>query len=110
MLLVFNKNNKDIFDMLRDGKKSVETRAATSKYTKIKEGDSITFSCDGERFEKVIAKVYRFDSIDSLFAVYKPTDINPKLHTREDIQEMYHSFPGYREKIEKEGIIAIEFR
>lgn len=109
MLLVFNKINKDIFEMLKSGKKPVETRAATAKYKKIKAGDEMEFSCDGERFEKTVAKVTHFDSIETLLKNYKPETINPKLKTKEEIMEMYHSFPGYKEKIEKEGIVAIEF-
>lgn len=109
MLLVFNKINKEIFEMLRDGRKRIETRAATSKYQGIEKGEIITFSCSGERFEKEVKKVTHFTSIDELLKKYKPTDINPTRKTKEEIIEMYHSFPGYKEKIEKEGIIAVEF-
>jgi ASC-1-like (ASCH) protein len=110
MRFVFNKINKDIFTAVRDGSKKVETRAATVKYKGMKAGESVTFSCDGETFEKIISKVTHFNSIDSLIKKYKPQDINPKLTTKEELEEMYHSFPGYKEKIEKEGIVAIEFK
>ena len=109
MQFVFNKNNKDIFEMLRDGNKTIETRAATVKYRKLQAGEIISFSCDGSIFEKTIAKVTHFDSIGSLLKKYKPEDINPKLHTTEEIVTMYHSFPGYEEKIKQSGIVAIEF-
>ncbi len=109
MLLVFNKINKDIFEMLRDGRKRIETRAATSKYKKIQAGDIMEFSCGHERFSRTVAKAMHFDSIESLLKKYKPEDINPILRTKEQITEMYYSFPGYKDKIEKEGIIAIEF-
>lgn len=95
--------------MLRDGRKRVETRAATSKYQKLKAGETIEFSCDGERFEKTILKISHFASIDKLLIKFKPTDINPTRKTKEDIVRMYRSFPGYEEKIEEFGIVAIEF-
>jgi ASC-1-like (ASCH) protein len=109
MRLVFNKINKEIFDALRDGRKKVETRAATAKYKNLKAGEVISFSCDGEGFEKKISKVTHLDSIEALLKKYKPQDINPNLKTKEEIVAMYHSFPGYEEKIKKEGIVAIEF-
>jgi ASC-1-like (ASCH) protein len=109
MRFVINKLNKDIFDAIRDGSKKVETRAATVKYKKLQAGDKVSFSCAGDSIEKQIRKINHFDSIDMLLKKYKPQDINPKLKTKEEIINMYHSFPGYKEKIEKEGIIAIEF-
>lgn len=109
MRLVFNAVNKDIFEMLRDGSKRVETRAATIKYKKLCTGESITFVCQGETFEKTVLRVNYFPSIGSLLEQYKPEDINPKLYTKEEIIKMYHSFPGYKEKIEQFGIVAIEF-
>lgn len=109
MRLVFNKNNKDIFDAVRDGRKKVETRAATVKYKNLQEGEPVSFSCGGESFEKKIAKVTHFGSFDALFKKYKPSDINPKMKTKEEIMNMCYSFPGYEEKIKEFGIVAIEF-
>jgi ASC-1-like (ASCH) protein len=110
MRFVINKLNKDIFDAICDGSKKVETRAATVKYKKLEEGTKVSFSCAGEVVEKEIKRITHFDSIDALLKKYKPEDINPKLKTKEEIIDMYHSFPGYKEKIEKEGIVAIEFK
>lgn len=96
--------------MLRDGRKRVETRAATSKYQNIKVGEVISFFCDGKIFEKEASKVTHFSSIDALLKKYKPVDINPTRKTKEDIVKMYHSFPRYEEKIKEFGIVAIEFK
>ena len=108
MVLTFNKNNKNIFDAIKHGKKKVETRAATEKYQKIKEGDIVTFSCEGDTFDKKVSQVYHVTSIDLLLVMYKPEDINPGLTTKEETIEMYHSFPDYKEKIEAFGLIVIE--
>lgn len=109
MQLVFSAPNKDIYDMLRDGSKRVETRAATVKYQKLHAGDTIIFSCQGEIFSKAISRVRFFPSVGELLKEYKPEDINPMLHSEQEIVKMYYSFPGYREKIEQFGLIAIEF-
>lgn len=110
MRFVFNKINKEIFKAIQNGTKKVETRAATIKYHTMKPGEKVSFSCDGEVFEKEISKVTHFDSIESLLKKYKPQDINPHIRTKEELEKMYHSFPGYKEKIEKEGIVAMEFQ
>lgn len=109
MRIVFNKINKEIFEALRDGTKKVETRAGTPKYRKIKEGQTVSFSCDGEIFEKIVRKVSFVDSIKELLTLYVPQDIHPNLTTEEEIVSMYHSFPGYEEKIKKSGLVAMEF-
>ena len=106
--LVFAQINKDIFEAIRDGKKKVETRAGTVKYQKIKVGDVIVLSCAGEKFEKKIKKIRHFSGIEEILKVYKPEEINPKTHSEEEAAQMYHSFPGYKEKIELFGLFAFE--
>jgi ASC-1-like (ASCH) protein len=109
MRFIFNKKNKDIFDMLRSGEKKIETRAATSKYKHMQAGETVMFVCDGETFERAVSKISHFDSISSLLKAYPPGSINPKARTEEEITAMYHSFPGYEEKIRSCGIVALEF-
>ena len=50
--LKFRAANRDIFDAIKDGSKSVETRAATQRYRDIKTGDIVKLSCGGESFQK----------------------------------------------------------
>lgn len=108
MRLVFSKENIDIFEMVESGKKRVETRAATKKYQSIQKGDTLEFVCDTSSFSREVKVVYIYPSIDLLLEKYTPEEINPKLSTKEEIVAMYHSFPGYEEKIKEHGIIAIE--
>lgn len=109
ILFRIGQKNRNIFEALRAGTKKVETRAATSRYKNLQKGDSVSFLCEGERLEKEIASVMYFAFIDSLLKKYKPMGINPAIETKEDIVKMYHSFPGYEEKIKEFGIVALEF-
>lgn len=109
MKLIFDTVNKDTFEMLRDGRKSIETRAGGKGYEKIQPGELVTFSCDGEIFEKTVSKVVHFASLDALLEEYKPTDINPITKSKKEVIGMYYGFPGYVERIEKFGIIVLEF-
>lgn len=107
-ILKFAQINKDTFEAIRDGRKRVETRAATIKYKDIVAGDVLEMSCDGDKFEKKIKKVRHFPSISELLKVYKPEDINPTLHSEEALTKKYHSFPNYEEKIKEFGLVAFE--
>lgn len=110
MQLLFAKENKDIFEMIKSGQKSVETRAATQRYKSIIPGDVLTFVCEGDSFKKTVTKTKVFPSIHSLLERYQPKEINPKLETAGEINAMYQSFPGYEAKIKEHGILAIEVK
>lgn len=106
--LVVAQKDKDIFDMIRSGQKKVETRAYTVKYHEITAGDMLIFSCDGEKFEKNIAKVTHFKTIPDVFKVYAPDTIHPGIGSEEALIAKWHSFTGYKEKIAENGLLAFE--
>ena len=88
----------------------METRAATDKYRKVVVGDTLTAVCGREKFSKKVAKVTIFKTVAGLARKYKPASINPNCQTVKQLVEMYDSFPGYKEKIAKQGIVAWELK
>ena len=108
MVVRFRAVDRWIFYAIRDGEKKIETRAATKKYRNIKLGDKIDFVCGRSRFSKKVGCVKIFKSVSALLKKYKSREVNPKCETRKELQEMYDSFPGYKEKIKKYGIVALE--
>ena len=108
-ILRFRAANKDIFNMIRLGKKCIETRAATKKYRNISSGDGIIFICGTKKFTKQVAKVSRFRSIHAMLHVYDVKDIMPSLNSEKELREAYYRCPNYKEKIQKNGLIALEF-
>lgn len=82
--------NKDIFEAIKTGKKKIETRAGTDKYIKIQVDDKLKFVCGKETFERSVTKIKLFKTISAILKVY--------------------SFPNYREKIKKHGLIAFELK
>src|SRR3989344_5482859 len=106
--LRFRAVNKDIFDAIKSGKKTVETRAATVKYKDIQAGDSLVLICGTQRFEKKIKKATIFKSIPAMLRKYKIKQIMPKLSTQKELEVSCYSYPGYKEKIKNFGIIALE--
>lgn len=107
-VLRFRAVNRDIFLAIASGKKRVETRAATKKYANIQAGDEIVFLCGREKFKKTVRGSRIFSSISALLKTYSVQDINPLVHTERELRDVYHSFPGYREKIKKFGLITLE--
>ena len=110
LTLRFRVTNKDIFKSIESGKKKVETRAATIKYKNISKGDEINFLCGKEKFSKQVRSVKIYKSLKSLLKKYKPQDITPWVKDAKELEAMYYSFPGYKEKIKKSGIIALEVK
>lgn len=104
--LRFRAVDKAGFDAVRDGRKTIETRAATVRYQKVQPGDVLIFTCGDERIEKEVQVVAHHDSIEALFASVPLTQVFPDLQTSEQAQSIYYGYPGYREKIARHGILA----
>lgn len=109
-ILRFRAVNQDIFDAIKTGKKKVETRAATEKYRRIVAGDKIILICGENKLEKRIRKAQIFKTIAVLLKKYSVKSINPAVESAEELRKLYYSFPGYREKLKKFGLIALELK
>jgi len=106
--LRFAKGNKETWQCIKEGKKKVETRAATTKYLPIKTGDTLVLVCDGKKLTKKIKKVTHFKTVAAVIKKYRPGLINPGARTLKEMEMMYYSYPGYQEKIQQFGILAFE--
>jgi ASC-1-like (ASCH) protein len=106
IILKFRAIDKDIFIAVVNGKKKIETRAATPRYSKIKVGDTLILVCGKQKVKKEIRKVEYFKTMNSIIKKYSPASINPRVSTLEEIKKMWYSFPGYKDKIKKFGLIA----
>jgi len=100
--------DRAIFDAVRSGRKTVETRAATARYRGIANGDRVAFVCGRDRFVKRVKKARLFRSLPALLRRYRVRDVNPDVRTAAELKAMYESFSGYKEKIKKFGLIALE--
>lgn len=98
--------DKFVFDSIKDGRKTIETRAAIDRYREIKKGDVLVFVCGEEKLEKEIKKVAYFKSIDEMLKAVDFKKIMPFVDSIEKMKQVYYSFPGYREKIKKLGLMV----
>lgn len=104
--LIFREVDRATFDRIKSGEKTIETRAGLPEYLEVKAGDELNIVCGAESIKKIVQEVFHFESIEDLLKHFKPDDIMPSGTTREQAIARWHSFPGYLERIEKDGIIA----
>lgn len=104
--LRFRRTNKPTFDAIKTGRKTVETRAATRKYQNINVGDILVLACGNYKFEKRIKKIQKFKTIHALLVTIRLHKVNPLVSTLKEAEKVYDSYPDYKEKIKKFGIIA----
>ncbi len=109
-ILRVRKVDRDFFEAIRLGTKTIETRAATNKYRKIERGDMLEFICGKNRLVKKVTKVCLFEDIDTLVETLGFERIMPQVSSFKKAKKVWQSFPKYREKIKKYGIIAFELR
>lgn len=106
--LLIRTIDRNIFEAIRSGKKKVETRAAIPRYRNIGRGDIVVFTCGKDKYEKKVKQARVFKSITIMLNKYKVKLIAPGLSSVKELRNMYYSFPNYREKLKKFGIIAWE--
>lgn len=115
----FNLNfrNKEIFDLIKSGKKTVETRALNPEESEryfgdIKAGDFLRLKYleNNKAIEEINVKVKRaeiYKNTEAMLKKEKIENIYP-CQTKKDLIKFQKEIPGYEEKIEKNGIIALE--
>lgn len=109
-ILRFRQADKKLFNEVKDGSKSIETRAATVKYKPIEVGDTLTFVCGNERLLKTITKKYHWKSIDQMVKQIPYQNVMPSVPTVKAMKKIYASYPGYDEKIGEFGLLGFEMK
>ena len=104
--LVFKAGDYDNFSDIKTGLKSIETRAGTGPYQKIKKGDILTITCRGEVIRKTVNKIEHFRSVQDVFDSPDFEKILPGVSSLKEAESIYYGFTGYKEKIAKYGLLA----
>lgn len=105
-LLKFRKNDRHFFEALLSGKKTIETRAATPKYRAVRTGDNLEFLYGQTRLVRKVKKTLRFKSVEEMIEKIGWVKVMPFARDPEAVKRAYFSFPGYREKIGRFGLVA----
>lgn len=106
----FRKNAPE-FSLIRNHIKTIETRAATTRYRNIHRGDIITFLCAGKKFFRRVRQVYYYKTLRAMMRGLNIKKVFPDNNgTYKDVEKQYFAFPSYRQKIKKYGIVAFVFK
>ncbi|MDI6734125.1 MAG: ASCH domain-containing protein [Patescibacteria group bacterium] len=108
IILRFHAVDKANFKKIKDGLKTVETRAATTRYQNIKKGDVLVIVCGKERIIKKVKCVRHFKNIKSMTKAISFKKIMPSVKSIIEMRKIYSGYPGYKEKIKRFGLIALE--
>ena len=95
-----------VFEAIKNGTKTIETRAATEKYRGVKGGDILDFVCEKEHLQKEVKSVKLFKSVEEVAKELGIKPIMPLVDSLEEMKKIYYSFPEYEEKIKEFGLIA----
>ena len=106
--LRFRQVDRDNFEEVRRGEKSIETRAASVKYQPIKEGDTLRFVCGTDSFEKHITRRYHWPSIDAMLEEVPLKRVMPSVASEAEMRAAYASYLGYEQKIRDFGLLGFE--
>lgn len=106
--LRFRAVDRDRFEDVRSGVKAIETRAATERYRNIRKGDVLVIVCGGRRLVKKVKHVRYFKSITAMARAISPQKIDTRFTSLDAMKKTYYGYPGYKEKIKKFGIVAME--
>lgn len=109
-VFIIREVDRRVFEAIKSGEKKVETRKASEKYLAVQKGDMAVFECGQYILEKEILETRHFKSIEEMLAVYSLKQIMPFVNSKEEMLEVYYSFPGYKEAIENNGIVVFELK
>ena len=109
-ILKIREVDQKVFVAIKNGEKTIETRATTPKYGDIKSGDILVFTCHKKRLEKMVEKVKFYKTIDDMVKEIDFRQIMPFADSVEEMKKVYYSFPNYQEKIRDFGLVAFWLR
>lgn len=110
-VLRIRKTDKVIFDRIRKGEKTIETRPMNAPesmkyYGNMKAGDRLVILCDGQRLEKYVKDFRIYKDFEKYLKTEDLENILGKGITKADARRIHYSFG--RERLDKYGIIAID--
>lgn len=105
-VLKFRSTDKAEFQTILDGRKTVETRANTISFQNYSVGDILVIKCGSESIEKPIKKIKNFPSIEALIKEVGLKNVMPLCKDLNEAEKIWYSFPDYKEKIAKHGLVA----
>jgi ASC-1-like (ASCH) protein len=112
----FFENDRQIFNRIKTGEKTIEVRSLDDPsspkafYNNLKVGNKLAIFCGEEELVKTVIRVSKYRSVDDLFKTEDVENIFGKDVSEEEAKAQLLKFPGYKERIEKFGLVAFELK
>jgi ASC-1-like (ASCH) protein len=98
------------FQNVRDQLKIYELRLQDEKRLRVKAGDTVTWTKEGE-CETVCTRVMKIDMYDSFASALKDKGISrtiPGVETLEDCEAVYYGIRGFKDREQKLGVVCAQ--
>lgn len=97
------------FDLIASGKKTVEGRINTEKFAALKIGDGIAFTRGHteKRLVCAVKSIHRYKDFRSMLIGENIEHMLPGIVDLDQAVALYESLPGYKEKVQMYGAIAM---
>lgn len=112
-----NFRELDTFNQIKSGAKTVETRALNPDeperyFGNIKKGDKLELkSVDtGEVLVRLVKDARSYEKFQDYLNTEDFKKIFCRAITKAEVRDIHFSFPGYKERLEKYGIVAFELK
>ena len=107
------KNPDDIFQAIKTGDKTIETRPATAKYQAIQKGDELSLLSleSGEEITKIVDWIHYYQTIEEMAKKEEVNKIVPGVKTAEELIEVFEEFKRkwgkeYASNLKQYGIVV----
>jgi ASC-1-like (ASCH) protein len=97
------------FDLIKSGKKTVEGRLNTEKFTTLGVGEIIRFSAPHttDYLVCVVKSYVNYTDFRSMLSAEGIARMLPGVTTIKQAVRVYEEFPGYKEKVKIYGVVAL---
>ena len=99
--------NKEPFELMQSGKKSIEVRLNDEKRQEVIVGDEIEFSCDSKSITRTVVKVIKAGSFFDLFLNIHLAKLGRDGESVEELVERMYTYYSEEDE-EKFGVVAFE--
>src|SRR5262249_38327732 len=96
--------------MILEGRKTIEGRINIPPFNNFKEGSLIRFFCHDTEAYCVVTKVVAYKSFAEMLEREGVKPCLPDVKSLKDAIEIYDKIPGYTDKAQKFGVVAIHIK
>jgi ASC-1-like (ASCH) protein len=96
---------KQYFDLIASGEKTVEVRVAYDSMKRVKVGDLLNFTCEGEECLTRVVRIGHYRTFKEMLGAEGMAAVNPQATEAEQLRAIQEIYPPHKEAL---GVITFE--